>query len=326
MPPIGTSCRDRTAEFLELVQQLSQQTMVLSNADPAASQPAISGQASEFRRRAALIGKSIQGTSQRLQQLTQLAKRTSMFDDPAQQINELTQLLKQDIQALNAQIADLQQLSQAQREGGKQSADHSSTVVENLRMRLKDTTKEFQDVLTLRTENLKAQTDRRSLFSAPPDKGRASPFLQAMRSFCRCGGISQAQAPPAQGAPAALRWCLMPCRQPLLQQQQAQQQQQLVLAQPQDNYLASRNEALHQVETTIHELGSIFQQLAHMVQEQGEVAIRIDENVDDALANVDSAQTQLLKYLNSISSNRWLIMKIFFVLMIFLVIFVVFVA
>ncbi len=59
----------------------------------------------------------------------------------------------------------------------------------------------------------------------------------------------------------------MPCRQPLLQQQplQAQQQQQLVLAQPQDNYLASRNEALHQVETTIHELGSIFQQLAHMV-------------------------------------------------------------
>ena len=47
-------------------------------------------------------------------------------------------------------------------------------MVENLRMRLKDTTKEFQDVLTLRTENLKAQTDRRSLFSAPPDKGRAS--------------------------------------------------------------------------------------------------------------------------------------------------------
>ena len=87
-------------------------SILLPDADPAASQPATSGQASEFRRRAALIGKSIQGTSQRLHQLTQLAKRTSMFDDPAQQINELTQLLKQDIQALNAQIADLQQLSQ----------------------------------------------------------------------------------------------------------------------------------------------------------------------------------------------------------------------
>ena len=62
------------------------------------------------------------------------------------------------------------------------------------------------------------------------------------------------------------------------------------------------------------------------VQEQGELAIRIDENIDDSLQNVDSAQAQLLKYLNSISSNRWLIMKVFAVLVLFLVIFVVFVA
>lgn len=62
------------------------------------------------------------------------------------------------------------------------------------------------------------------------------------------------------------------------------------------------------------------------VHEQGELAIRIDENVDETLSNVDSAQAQLLKYLRSVSSNRWLIMKVFAVLMVFLVIFVVFVA
>ena len=62
------------------------------------------------------------------------------------------------------------------------------------------------------------------------------------------------------------------------------------------------------------------------VQEQGELAIRIDENVDTTLANVDSAQAQLLKYLNSISSNRWLVMKVFAVLLVFLIIFVVFIA
>ena len=48
------------------------------------------------------------------------------------------------------------------------------------------------------------------------------------------------------------------------------------------------------------------------------MAIRIDENIDDTLSNVESAQTQLLKYLNTISSNRWLVMKIFAVLMVFL--------
>ena len=53
---------------------------------------------------------------------------------------------------------------------------------------------------------------------------------------------------------------------------------------------------------------------------------RIDENMEETVANVEGAQGQLLKYLNSISSNRWLMMKIFFVLMVFLMIFIFFVA
>lgn len=53
---------------------------------------------------------------------------------------------------------------------------------------------------------------------------------------------------------------------------------------------------------------------------------RIDENMDDTMANVEGAQGALLKYLNSISSNRWLMIKIFFVLIFFLMIFLFFVA
>lgn len=53
---------------------------------------------------------------------------------------------------------------------------------------------------------------------------------------------------------------------------------------------------------------------------------RIDENMDDTLANVEGAQGALLKYLNSISSNRWLMIKIFFVLIFFLMVFLFFVA
>ena len=98
------------------------------------------------------------------------------------------------------------------------------------------------------------------------------------------------------------------------------------MANPQDQYLSARSEALQNVEQTITELGGIFQQLATMVAEQGEMAIRIDENVERSVADVDNAQTQMLKYLNSISSNRWLIMKIFGVLISFLVFFVVFIA
>jgi syntaxin 5 len=93
----------------------------------------------------------------------------------------------------------------------------------------------------------------------------------------------------------------------------------------QDAYLASRAEALQQVERTIAELGGIFQQLATMVAEQGELAVRIDENLEDANSSVESAQQHLMKYLQRVSSNRWLAMKVFAVLLFFLVFFVVFI-
>jgi syntaxin 5 len=62
------------------------------------------------------------------------------------------------------------------------------------------------------------------------------------------------------------------------------------------------------------------------VHEQGEMAMRIDENVDDTLANVDAGQAQLLKYLNAISGNRLLALKVLGVVLLFLIFFIVFIA
>lgn len=52
------------------------------------------------------------------------------------------------------------------------------------------------------------------------------------------------------------------------------QQQQQEVAPLQDSYMQSRAEALQNVESTIHELSSIFNQLATLVSQQGEIAIR----------------------------------------------------
>lgn len=78
-----------------------------------------------------------------------------MFDDPALEIQELTSVVKQDITALNAAISDLQQISDSRHDRAnqtKQSSEHSTTVVDTLKNRLLNTTKEFTNVLTLRTE------------------------------------------------------------------------------------------------------------------------------------------------------------------------------
>ncbi len=53
---------------------------------------------------------------------------------------------------------------------------------------------------------------------------------------------------------------------------------------------------------------------------------RIDANITETHSNVDAAHTELLKYFKGITSNRWLMMKIFAVVIIFFIIFIIFVA
>lgn len=106
--------------------------------------------------------------------------------------------------------------------------------------------------------------------------------------------------------------------QSLLMQQQQQQDQSSA-------YLDSRSEAITSIESTISELGSIFQQLAHMVSEQRDVVQRIDANVENIDMNIGAAQSELLRYYSNISSNRWLMAKIFMVILVFVFLLVTFV-
>ena len=49
---------------------------------------------------------------------------------------------------------------------------------------------------------------------------------------------------------------------------------------------------------------------------------RIDDNVDEMEQNVEQAHGELLKYFSSVSSDRWLMIKVFLVLIVFFIVFV----
>lgn len=84
-----------------------------------------------------------------------MAKRSSIFDDPIVEIQELTALVKNDITALNVALTDLQTIQNMEIADGNYSEDkvvHSTAVCDDLKSRLMGATKNLQDVLTTRTE------------------------------------------------------------------------------------------------------------------------------------------------------------------------------
>lgn len=303
--PASNSMRDRTTEFNAILQATR-----LSSVKPTPP-PINSGHPaprSDFTRLAAHVGKDIQQTSVKLAKLTKLAQRRSLFDDPTSEIQELTFVIKQDIAALNGKLADLQRLRDAaKRSSNKQAGDHSENVVQSLKGRLGATAQGFQKVLKMRTDSLAAQQDRRSHFMTASSSGPV--FDQPAGSVAVDLGhgslgaaAQQSPQPPAQ--PPMQGMALM--RRP-----------------GETTYQDARADAVRQVESTIVELGQIFNQLATMVSEQGELVERIDANVEDTVTNMDAGQNQLMLYYNSIAGNRSLILKVFGVLLAFLVLWTV---
>lgn len=271
-----------------------------------------------FMQQAKRIGYDLSQTFIKLERLSTIAKESSLFNDRSMEIQDLTLSIKQDISNLNRQIAQLQEyMNNAHLAKSKNSQTHSNSVVFVLQSKLAMMSNDFKQVLEVRTQNLKDQKSRRdnfsrntvaaSLTSAPPTiNGRPSVLFRDEHRTTNGG-----DAVIDMGSDGV---------------HNSSMKQQLQFIDETNTYLESRSEAMQNIEQTIIELGDIFTQLATMVRQQEELVHRIDANVDEATHHIEGAHTELLKYLRSVTSNRWLIIKVFAVLIIFFLIFIVFLA
>ncbi|KAH0854727.1 LOW QUALITY PROTEIN: hypothetical protein HID58_057745, partial [Brassica napus] len=263
---------------------------------------------SEFNKKASQIGLRIHETSQKTARLSKLAKESSIFNDRTLEIQELTVLIRNDITGLNMALSDLQTLQNMEIADGSYSHDkvgHYTAVCDDLKTRLMGATKQFQD------------NHAKAVPEPPPWSSSSTPS----------GSLQQQPLlPPVNsGAPSGSQLR----RRSAIENAPSQQMEMSMLQQTvprQENYSQNRAVALHSVESTITELSGIFTHLATMVTQQGELAIRIDDNMDESLVNVEGARSALLQHLTRISSNRWLMIKIFAVIILFLIVFLFFVA
>mmetsp|Transcript_19614 Transcript_19614/g.52925 ORF Transcript_19614/g.52925 Transcript_19614/m.52925 type:complete len:316 (-) Transcript_19614:394-1341(-) len=310
---------DRTREFHAIASSLARDR---PGSAPPVVQPAQARTKSEFTRMTARIGGEIYGTTQKLEKLAQLAQSKSLFDDPTVEINELTMIIKQDLSSLNAQLREVQEAMRLYRNGGakRQQETHTQHIVEALKLQLGTAAKGFQDVLHTRSENIKVQMHRQKQFDGSRIQHTTTP-----------AGARPAQQ--ASGPPAPL---FTPPRLPGADEDDqavdtvidigamASSQEQVQALMP-SSYLESRANAVESVQSTIVELGNIFQQLQSVVAEQQLMVERIDAETSDTVSTVDSTQRQLMRMYQNMSGNR-LAMKVLAMLVFFMMLYGLFVA
>jgi len=326
----SSSARDRTNEFMNTIRTLQGQQHVQSGGynqqvAPQDRHGQLAQRSREFMTIARSIGKDIANTYTKLEKLTLLAKRkTIAFDDRPAEIQNLTFIIKEDMNQLNRQIGQLRQIAKAQQadlnsgRGRQHQATHSTSVVVALQSRLASMTSDFKQVLEVRTENLKESRSRQQQFS---QSAVTTSLPQSAVNGFHSGSVLLGAANAIEDDAKASSSDTIISMDGIQPSQQGQ-----LMLHGDTEYLQDRANTMQSIESTIVELGGIFQQLAHMIKEQEEVMLRIDSNVEETQAQVELGHTELLKYFKSVTSNRWLMVKIFGVLIFFFIFFVIFMA
>lgn len=285
---------DRTSEFASVAQTLRNKGL-----KPLAKRKeTVYSARMNINRLAAEIGKDTHATARKLEVLTRLAQSKSLFDDPADKIEELTGIIKMDIQAIRGKLQKMEAMVAAQGRQSDQSATHSGVVVDTLTGNLGATALQFTKILELRTENLKAQQDRKEKFIGSSRMAAAPVLYQPFNPSLE---EEQPEDDPVEEVSITL---------PMIQTR--------------EQFLENRSQSIRAVERTVEELRGIMTQIAFIARQQDELIVRIDEDISNTQRHVETTYSELVKYMPKVTGNRALYLKIFAVLVVFMVLFLVF--
>ena len=235
-----------------------------------------------FTRNAQKTNQEIISLFNKLNQLASTAKSTSLFDDKQSAVNSLVNDIKHDINLINSSISNLSSLSLS---ANPQSSLFNQNILSSLNSKMADSSNSFKSILQQRSDLLKLQKDRRDQYSFN------TPFLKENNSSLYNPLDSQ---------------------DTVLDLGSSSLQMQL-----HNETDVSRDVAIDNIESTIQELGQIYQHFALLLTSQREQIQRIEENVFDTEVNVEGAHAQLLRFYNNMSGNRWLMVQLFAVLIFF---------
>ena len=92
-----------------------------------------------------------------------------------------------------------------------------------------------------------------------------------------------------------------------------------------DAYMSQRQTSIESIEKTLFDITGLFKRFANIVQEHQVMVERIDTNTETALYDIEGAKKELREVYEDTTSTRKLMLKIFFILIIFATFYILFV-
>ncbi|KAJ8610675.1 hypothetical protein CTAYLR_005651 [Chrysophaeum taylorii] len=266
---------DRTREFFELLHKMP----VVEAVDEARATTTTTtpGYVGQFHAASTGVVVGARVAMARVKHLSILVRRSSIFEDPAEEIAALIHAINDDLTASGTELnAARRRWLEPNKRSGAECARHCVAMDAQAAREVEETTEAFKHVLKLRSESVKAQTDRKEMFA------RSSKQEKKVRAR-------------------------VPVFDDGLPRPQHQTQDQMLI--PDTTYLDARADAAQDIEAQVQEIGDIFGKLSSLVKQQDEQVERIETNIEQTVADVDRAQSVLLHRLNNMNATTRTVLK-----------------
>eukprot|EP01029_Cantina_marsupialis_P003590 TRINITY_DN134_c0_g1_i3.p1 TRINITY_DN134_c0_g1~~TRINITY_DN134_c0_g1_i3.p1 ORF type:complete len:285 (-),score=65.33 TRINITY_DN134_c0_g1_i3:139-993(-) len=247
------------------------------------------------------ISNDLRQTSMKVKEMTQLARQRTVYNDPSIEISKLAESIETDVKNCKTSITQLEDYIKGFSSAlNGQTKQHSEEIIVNLKSNLFKQTNSLKRVLADRDSRIKSQQKRRSQFGTRKKLGR--PLIFAPPSV--------SSASPSEALSTE-------------QHQSSALQTQLIAHQ---TYASRRAQDAEEIHSQVAEVATLTRRLAGLVESHDPMLERLGENIEDAFINIDGGQQQLQEHLEGQRSGTYLMMKIFFILLGFLLFFMMFVA
>ena len=237
-----------------------------------------------------------------INQLSSISKKSSSFNNSHIKISTSTMEIKKSLIEIETEISDIKSKELTNTKINKFSKLLLQNSLDILNSKISDLSMKFKKLLELQATKIKQIEERKIILNPSSKRNMNNSFNEYATDFSGNNNYNEDDV--------------------LLEVKEQQQ----TFAQKESQYYQNRLKEVQLIEKTMSEIQGMMNRLSQMTYEHSFMIENISRNTDIALDHVEKGEKEVKKILENVKNNRWLLIRIFMIIICVSVFYIIFMA
>ena len=237
-----------------------------------------------------------------INQLSSISKKSSSFNNAHTRTSNATLDIKKSLIDIEKEISDIKSKELSNNKMNRFSKVLLQNSVDILNSKISDISMKYKKLLELQATKIKQIEKRRIILTPSSQRKINNSFNEYATDFTGNNNYNEEDV--------------------LLEVKDKQQ----IMTQKESQYYQSRLKEVQEIEKTMGEISSMMNRLSQITYEHSFLIENISKNTDIALEHVEKGEREVKKILENVKNNRWLLIRIFMIIICVSVFYIIFMA